>query len=50
MEEVCSEVNVNYVNANSILEKDESLRADDGIHLNYDFYIQWLSFLEKSMK
>lgn len=50
VEEVCSEVNVNYVNANSILEKDESLRADDGIHLNYDFYIQWLSFLEKSMK
>lgn len=49
VEEVCEEVNVNYVNANSILEKDESLRADDGIHLNYDFYIQWLSLIEKSM-
>lgn len=50
VEEVCNEVQVHYVDANSIIEKDESLRAQDGIHLNYDFYVQWLSLLEKAMK
>lgn len=50
VEEVCNEVQVHYVDANSIIEKDKSLRAEDGIHLNYDFYVQWLSLLEKEMK
>lgn len=50
VEEVCNEVKVHYVDANSIIEKDKSLRAEDGIHLKYDFYIQWLSLLEKAMK
>ncbi|MEG2935810.1 MAG: GDSL-type esterase/lipase family protein, partial [Clostridium sp.] len=50
VEEVCNEVKVHYVDANSIVENNKSLRAEDGIHLNYDFYVQWLSLLEKAMK
>lgn len=46
---VCEEVQVNYVDINPIVEKDESLRAQDGIHLNHDFYIQWLAQLQKEM-
>lgn len=50
VEEVCKEVDVHYVDINFIVKNDKTLRAEDGIHLNYDFYVQWLSFLEKTMK
>lgn len=49
VEEVCKEVEVHYLDINSIVEKNETLRAGDGIHFNYDFYIQWMSLLEKEM-
>ena len=50
VEEICKEVDVHYVDINFIVKNDSTLRAEDGIHLNYDFYVQWLSFLEKTMK
>lgn len=50
VEEVCKEVDVHYVDINFIVKNDNTLRGEDGIHLNYDFYVQWLSLLEKTMK
>lgn len=50
VEEVCEETEVNYVDINTILDSNNDLRAEDGIHLKYDFYVQWMNYLDKYIK
>ncbi len=50
VEEVCEETEVNYVDINTILEGNNDLRAEDGIHLKHDFYVEWMNYLDKYIK
>lgn len=50
VEELSKEIDVNYVDINTILKENKDLHAEDGIHLKHDFYVEWMNYLDSYIK
>ncbi|MEG0133434.1 MAG: GDSL-type esterase/lipase family protein [Clostridium sp.] len=47
--EVSEETGVNYVDIDTLVANNDSLHEGDGIHFKYDFYLKWLTYLQRYM-
>ncbi|WP_346930762.1 GDSL-type esterase/lipase family protein [Clostridium sp.] len=47
--EVSEETGVNYVNIDILVRDKDELYEADGVHLKYDFYLKWLSYLQQEI-
>ncbi len=47
--EVSEETAVNYLNIDVLVRDKGELYEQDGIHLKYDFYLKWLSYLHQGI-